>query len=135
VYAGYTFSSIVRHGATATISLTRVPSDRKERVGNGMHMTFTAGGNGFVVGGGWARCALSSLPGCLEIRGIVGRTRTASDDLEAQEIYLGAEGGLTFLWLRLSTGVAFPARESGVKHPMFVGSIGFVVPIWGLGRN
>jgi hypothetical protein len=38
----------VRHGATATISLTRVPSDRKERVGNGMHMTFTAGGNGFV---------------------------------------------------------------------------------------
>ena len=68
--------------------------------------------------------------GCVEVRGILGRTRTATDKLRSEQWYTGAEAGGTFSSLRFSAGIAFPLGESDSRRAKFFGSVGFPPPVF-----
>jgi hypothetical protein len=130
-YGGYTFTSIIHHGGTVAIVLSKArDTGSRNEWAKGLQVTTSIGQNGYVVGGGWAMCSRENLPGCVDIRGIVGRTRTATEKLNPKEWYAGAEGGVVFLVFRFSAGLAFPLGESGSRTPMFFGAIGFTPPVF-----
>lgn len=134
VFAGWTYGSIIRNGATASINLARGRKIPKEDAvaWRGLEFSGTVGSRGFELGAGYARMIIASqFPIGWEVRAVGGRRWDKSDTLSPAQSWVGGEVGARFMNLRVTAGLVVPADSGRSHQPVLTGSVGFQVPLTG----
>jgi hypothetical protein len=119
--AGWTYESIVRNGAIATVTFSRREGERDTALWHGIQATTVVGDRGFELGLGYGQYLALGY----EFRALTGRPWTASSGLEPGQRYVGGEAAFMFLFFRASAGLVVPVG-SGSHEPVLTGSFGFV---------